>query len=311
MKSLTYYDVMRSRVMKMKLSFRVLNYFLLLISTNLFSMALASAEPITLGLLPSGNRESIKVQSFNLAQKLQDKLNKPVQIYISKNYKGLIDALKTKKVDFAFFSAMTFVESEKETAMKVLLKKTWQGPYYYSALITQKKSGIKSIHDLKNKKIAFVDENSTSGYLYPQVYLRKNKITDAYFKSVTFSGSHAQSIDLLETSKVDVVAVFADDEKGLKGAWTRFSKNKKSQFKIIWTSVPIPNDPIVVRTEFYNNNQKLTHEIMYLLIELQNDPLVHPQVREILGHGDLMPATASQYEPVREMVNIFKASLKL
>ena len=95
----------------------------------------SASEPITIGLQPSGDLETTKAQAFILAEKLQEKINKPVQIYISKNYKGLIEAIKTKKVDFAFFSAMTFVESEKETGLKVLLKKTWEGPYYFAALV--------------------------------------------------------------------------------------------------------------------------------------------------------------------------------
>lgn len=287
-----------------------ITYFLLVILIVFCFQAQAALEPITIGLLPSGNLESIKTQSFTLAQKLQDKLKRPVQIYISKNYKGLTEALKSKKVDFAFLSALTYVRSEKETDLKVLLKKTWEGPYYYSALVTLKKAKIKSLMDLKNKTLAFVDENSTSGYLYPQVYLQKNKLTDASYKEIIFSGSHAQSINLLESGKVDVAAVFADDEKGIKGAWSRFAKDKASKFKTIWISGPIPNDPIVVRTEYYNEHAKLTHDLMYLLIELQSDPTLRPQVSEVLGHGDLIPATSSQYETVREMAATFQGKTK-
>lgn len=295
----------------MKSNGNAIKYFF---TAGLFGFLLpfqAVAQPITIGLLPSGQMDVVKVQAFTLAQKLQDKINKPVQIFISKDYKGLIEAIKNKKVDFAFFSAMTYVESEKQTELKVLLKKTWEGPYYYASLIATKHSGIKKISDFKKKRIAFVDENSTSGFLYPQVYLRKNKIFDSSFKSVTFSGSHAESIKMLEADKVDVAAVFSDDEHGGKSAWTRFSKDKKAKCNIVWISAPIPNDPMVVRTEFYNANQKLTHEIMYTLIEFQADPTIKPQVQEILGHGDLVPATASQYDPVREMVNTLKSSLKL
>ena len=270
-----------------------------------------TTDTITLGILPGGNPEIVQKQALVLAQKVQDKLKKPVQVLIPKNYKGLIDAIKTKKVDFAFFSSMTFVESEKETPLKVLLKKTWDGPYYYSALVVKKKSALKSLKDLNNKIIAFVDENSTSGYLYPQVYLQKNKMAAAAFKSVVFSGSHAQSVDLLEKDKADVIAVFANDEKGIKGAWTQFSKDKSITYRVLWISEPIPNDPIVVRSEFYTDNPKLTHEIMYTLIEIQNDLITRAEVNEVLGHGDLMPATSRQYEPVREMVNTFRASLKL
>jgi phosphonate transport system substrate-binding protein len=276
-----------------------------------FSTAFSSEEAavsINLGLLPGGNPEATQKQSYALAEKLQAQLGKPVKIFISKNYSGLIEALKNKKVDFAVFSSLTYVIAEKETPVKVLLKKTWEGPFYFSALVVQKKSKIKSIRDLKNKKIVFVDQNSTSGYLYPQVYLKKNKVMDSDFKSITFSGNHAASISSLESGQADVVAVFADDEKAQVGAWTRFSK-KPELFRTIWTSEPIPNDPFVVRQQFYDENPKLTLEVMYDLIELNND--FNSSLFEILGQGSLMPATAKQYDPVREMYKVFKAELKL
>lgn len=222
----------------------------------------------------------------------------------------MIEAIKNKKVDLAVLSSMTYVMAEKQADIKVLLKKTWSnGPFYYSAIITRKNSKIKRLADLKNKDIAFVDEKSTSGYLYPQVHLRKNGLLKEDFKSIVFSGNHAASIEMLESGKVDAVAVFADDEKSKNGAWTRFAKNKKFAVRVLWTSEPIPNDPIVVRQQFYDENPKLTHEIMYNLIEIQN--IHNSALSEILGTSELMPATSRQYDPVREMIKAFESVLKI
>ncbi|MBC7741174.1 MAG: PhnD/SsuA/transferrin family substrate-binding protein, partial [Bdellovibrionaceae bacterium] len=172
-------------------------------------------------------------------------------------------------------------------------------------------SKIKKINDLKQKRILFVDEKSTSGYLYPEVYLRKIKLPQSSFKSVEFSGNHAGSVEALENKKADVIAVFADDEKGTQGAWTRFGKIKSVKYKVLWVSEPIPNDPFVVRQAFYDRNPKLTHEIMYHMIEIQNESTPQSLLHEILGHGELMPATQKQYDPVREMSDAFEVKVKL
>jgi phosphonate transport system substrate-binding protein len=290
-------------------------FFLVLFLLSSFGFSETSDEPIpksiTIGLIPGGNPEAIKKQSVALGEKIQKALNIPVQIFISKNYNGLVDAVKNKKVDYAFLSALTYVQAENDVSLKVLLKKTWSGPYYYSAIVALKKSSIRNISDFKNKKIAFVDTGSTSGYLYPQVYLQKNKINDQTFKQVVISGSHASSVEKLQSGEVDLIAVFADDDKGLHGAWNRFSKNKlpqnkKSEFQVLWVSDPIPNDPIVVRTEFYNQYPKLTHELMSSLIDIQSDDINIKSISEIMGQGALMPATARQYDPVREMNKTLK-----
>lgn len=273
-------------------------------------IAAADVKSVSVGILPGGNPQAIEKESYLLAEKLQNKLNIPVQIFVPKNYDGMISLLKNKKIDLAVLSAMTYVMAEKEVPVKVLLKKTWSnGPFYYSAIVVNFDSKIKSIKDLKNKRIAFVDEKSTSGYLYPQIFLKKKSITNGYFKSISFSGNHAASVQLLESNKVDAIAVFADDEKALHGAWGRFAANKKIKVRVLWVSEPIPNDPIVVRQSFYDENPKLTHEIMYNLIETQNEST--DKLSETLGTSDLMPATSKQYDPVREMVKSFEKVLKL
>jgi phosphonate transport system substrate-binding protein len=273
-------------------------------------LSAAAVDTISIGLLPGGNPKVIEKEAYVLGDKLQQKIGKPVQVYISKNYSSMIEALKNKKVDIAVLSSMTYVSAESEVEMKVLLKKTWNNsPFYYSAIVTPKNSKIKNISDLKNKTIAFVDEKSTSGFLYPQVFLKKKNLNEKSFKNVIFSGNHSASIDLLENGKVDAAAVFSDDEKAKTGAWTRFAKNKKFQIRPLWISDPIPNDPIVVRQDFYDNNTKLTHEIMYGLIEIQGDN--NATMSEILGTSGLMPATSRQYDPVREMVKTFQSVIKL
>lgn len=276
-----------------------------------FVLAEAEDTPktVTIGLTAGGNPEAIRQQSVLFAEKLQKLLNTHVNIFISKNYEGLADAVKEKKVDYAFLSALTYVSVENRTDLKVLLKKTWTGPYYYSTLVVRKDGTVKNLKSLKNKKIAFVDMNSTSGYLYPQVYLKKNKIADTDFKQIIFSGSHSASVAQLEAGEVDVAAVFTDDEKGLSGAWDRFGKDKKIKYKTLWVSEPIPNDPFVVRAEFYDKYPKFTHELMYVLIELQTDEANRKQTSEVMGTGELMPATSRQYDPVREMAKTLNMKL--
>ena len=74
------------------------------------SEAIEKVEPlpggISLGLIPGGRPEVIKKQALDLADKIQETFHLPVQIYVSKDYSGLVDAMKEKRVDFAFFSSI-------------------------------------------------------------------------------------------------------------------------------------------------------------------------------------------------------------
>jgi phosphonate transport system substrate-binding protein len=263
---------------------------------------------ITIGLNPGGNPENLKKQGLDLAKILQKELGLPVNIYVSKNYAGLIEAMRNKKIDFALFSSLSVVMAEKQVPIKILLKKVWDSPFYYSAIATQKNSKLKKPEDLKGQKIAFVDTNSASGYLYPMALLKKKKIETKDFKEVKFSGNHSHSVEMLENKEVDAIAVFSDDQEGKIGAWTKFSKNP-GNFKAIWVSEPIPNDPFCVRQDFYDQYPKLTHTLMFALIEIMAEHKDSKRFSEVLGSKDLMPATSRQYDPVRDMVKSMNLGL--
>lgn len=289
---------------------------LALLSALSISTAFADVTPeavpasITIGVIPGGNPENLREQGLALAKELQAKLNIPVNIYISKNYAGLIEAMKSKKVDFAFFTSSTYIFAEQQAQAKVLLKKVWHEPYYYSAIITPERSGLRKLKDLRGRRLAFVDDKSSSGYLYPQVALRSAGLSDKDFKEIIFTGNHQASIQYLESKKVDAAAVFSDDEKGLQGAWRKFGSDPKAKYRILWMSAPIPNDPFCVRQDFYELYPKITHTLMFSLIDILEQSRNKNTYSEILGSRDLMPATSKQYDPVREMVKALNIELK-
>lgn len=266
-------------------------------------------EEITIGITPGGNPEIVKKQGIELASELQNSLGIKINVYISKDYNTLIEAMKEKKVDFAFLTALSFVYAEKTAHAKVLLKKVYSEPFYFSALVTKQKSKISRLIDLKGKSIAFVDSKSTSGYLYPKAHLKKMNFQDSDFKKIIYSGNHSQSVKLLEDGTVDVIAVFSDNKKGSEGAWTKFS-NKKSLFKVLWVSEPIPTDPITVRQDFYDKYPNVAHSVMVNIIDIfeKNKPL--KKFNEILGEKELMPATSKQYDPVREVIKNLDIEIK-
>ena len=276
------------------------------LSASNSSASESTPSTITIGFLPGGDIETVKKGSFEIAKALQDELHLPVKVYISKNYSGLVEAMKNKKVDFAFFTAMSYVAAEKEAGAKVLLKKVWTDPFYYSVVLTRADSKIKNLEMLQGKKVAFVDEKSTSGYLYPQVLFKKKKIN---FGKSQFSGSHSASVELLDKGDVDVIAVFADDKKGLQNAYVKYSS--QAHFKkirpdklvsVLWVSEPIPNDPFCVRQDFYDQYPKVTHNLMFALIDAFEKLKASPEVLGTIGAQALATATQRQYEPVKEMV---------
>ncbi|MFK8138957.1 MAG: phosphate/phosphite/phosphonate ABC transporter substrate-binding protein [Bdellovibrionales bacterium] len=263
---------------------------------------------ITVGFIPPGYHKEHQEKILKFAELLQEQIGVQVNVYLPKSYNSLVQALKTKKVDFAFLTSMTYVIAEKEAGAKVLLRKVWeQRDYYFSSLIVREGSTIKSLSDLKAKRIAFVDRNSTSGFLYPKVALHNKGLKESDFSKVVYAKNHKAAVEALRKGEVDVAAVFASDEQGKTGAWTHLY-DKKQAMKSIWTSKHIPSDPFVVRNSFYEKNPKLAHEIMFVLKEMSNQKK-NKALKDLLDIDRVELATSSQYDIVREMV--IKLNLKL
>jgi phosphonate transport system substrate-binding protein len=261
----------------------------------------AHPKSITLGLIPSENPMALKKNGALLAKILSEKLGVTVNIFIPKNYQGLIDAMKEKRVDYAFFTAMSFVFAEKQAGAKVLMKKVWDNPFYYSTVYVATNSPVKSLKELKGQSMAFVDEKSTSGFLYPLVALKKAGVDRKDLGAVSFYGTHEKTALALLEKKVQAAAVFADTSDGAKSAFHRFFEKQVLEVRPIWVSDPIPNDPFVVRQDFYDLYPQLTHKMMFAFLDLQENEKEN-LLKKYLGVTGVMMATSRQYDPVRDLV---------
>jgi len=263
----------------------------------------AVPNQITIGFIPSGDKEVLKRGAFSLAKELQAEIGIPVSVYLPKTYSTLLKAIKDKKVDFAFLTSASYVAAEKDTKIQVLLKRVWSEPFYYSVILAKKESNLKKLEDLKGKRIAFVDLKSTSGFLYPQVMFKKLGWNDKSFKEVKFTGSHDDSVQMLEKGLTDAIAVFSDDKDAKASAWAKYAKDSDiKKIKILWQSEPIPNDPFCVRQEFYEQYPKIVHTLMFRLIDSLEVLKDNKDVANAIGAKGFLPATSRQYDPVREMV---------
>ncbi len=291
----------------------ILTFWICSIPTSIWAATSASQAPeqITIGLSPGEDPERLKKNGLELANYIQKRLNIPTNIFVSKNYQGLIDAMKAGKVDFAFFTAMSFVFAEKEAGAKILLKKVWQNPYYYSTIVSRKKGPkIRNLKDLKGKSLAFVDERSTSGYLYPRAALEKAGVSLSQLKSHIFIGNHESAIKAVSSGQVDAAAVFADGAKSNENAWKRFSPSNLGDMNLVWISEPIPNDPFCVAKSFYEQYPRVTHDLMFSLIEMKDGPDQENVLKRLFGVQSLDLATTAQYEPVRSLVRQLKLGLQ-
>jgi phosphonate transport system substrate-binding protein len=203
------------------------------------------------------------------------------------SYEALIDAFAHNKVDVAFVGVVSYVEARQRAGVRVILQPIRDGrSYYRGAFVVPRDSAIQSIADLRGKRVAFVDQFSTAGYLYPRKLLLDAGFDPARdLGSIVFAGGHAQVVEMVAKGDVDAGACF-------KGA-RRFLADPDTVRELVYTEL-IPNDPVVVR-------ESLPPGVVQRLREIFLDLRFQPHAKvffELMDLEGFLPATDDVYAPV-------------
>lgn len=268
-----------------------------------------SLKTIRIGFQPNESAKDLGP----LEQDLERRLGRNLDFVKTTSYDELVGLFKQGKVDFAFFSPLTFIQAEREADAKALLKKVYgSNEFYFSAIIVRNDNKIKKWVDLKGKRIGFVDPKSTSGFLYPRMMLLQEGFdsgpgaNSGEILAHEFFGTHDKALEALQAEKVDAVGVWAEEPSTQKGAWTdgKFSGGASIPFKVLQYSEPIPNDAFAVRSGFYEKNPNLVFQVMEAFISASEDP--RKILKKSLDVDRMATATSRHYDSVRGLENLVK-----
>ena len=226
----------------------------------------ASAQGITefrIGLLGGENAQDRLASNECFRAYTEELLGVPTKLFTAADYNGVIQGLLGGTLDMAWLGASAYAAVYLENAdavEPVLVKTNLDGSYtYHSIGFARKDSGIASVADMKGKKFAFADVNSTSGYLIPLVELPAEGYSmkpGEFFGDVVFSGGHEQSIVGVKNGDFDGAVAWADGlgnwEDGYNSGALRRAVDAglvdMNDLVEIWKSKPIPEGPIVLRS---------------------------------------------------------------
>jgi phosphonate transport system substrate-binding protein len=170
--------------------------------------------PLTLVFTPSRDPTALKEAGDAFAQTLTRVSGVRIRALVASDYAGVIEALRSRRVDLAFVHPVGYVLANREAGCQILVRDIWQGKTAYTArFYVRKDRGIKQVADLRGKTIAFVDPASSSGYIYPMVFLMKEGLVrdrdpKSFFKEALFSGTHEAALQAVLHGRVDAAASF-------------------------------------------------------------------------------------------------------
>ncbi len=239
-----------------------------------------------------------------LVAHLEKTLGLKIKFQNGADYSAVILAQKAKQVDLADYGANSYLDAVEQTSNNVealvIPDNIKGGSSYKSIIMVKGDSPIKDIAGAKGKTFAFVEPESTSGYLIPMVYFLKDLKTkpEAYFSKVIFAGTHENSI--LAVAK-GTVEVGASNDQNYQNALDK-GAIKASDVRIIWTSAPIPNGPTAIRKDLPESLRKAVKAAFLAFKD--------PQALDGFNIKGYLEVSDKDFDPIREAREVKKTLAK-
>ncbi|MCH5465208.1 phosphate/phosphite/phosphonate ABC transporter substrate-binding protein [Levilactobacillus tujiorum] len=264
-------------------------------------------KKLTVEFVPSSNAGTIEAKAKPLEGLLKKQLGIPVKVSVSTDYNTIVEAMGSKKVDVGFLPPDAYVLAHKQYHDKVLLQAQRFGViepgdkasdklvnFYRSQILVRKDSGIKSIKDLKGKKIAVQDTTSTAGWIYPAVEMLDHgvNINKSGIQTVTVKG-HDQGVLSVYNKNTDAAFVF----QGARNLVKKDQKDIMSQVVPIYTTGKIPNDTITVRGDMTGKWQK---KIATAFKQIAKTKEGHAIISSVYSHEGYTDSQDSNFNIIRQ-----------
>lgn len=258
---------------------------------------ITAVKPLIFASIPMDNRLKMLDGWTLLAEFITEETGIPIEVNIKKSYYEIIEALANNEIDFCFCGPLVYVEAHDKAGALPLVKPTANGePFYNCVIIVRKDSGIEKLEDLKGKKFAFTDRESTSGYLFPRAMLAEEGITSLKFFSETiFTGGHDSSFQGVYQNYIDGAGIF-------DYAFVREPDPlpEVKELKIIKKSDPIPMGPITINK---NLDKEVAEKLKKALLKVGKTEETKIIAEKIKVDG-YVEAQDSDYDSIRKALKI-------
>ena len=227
-----------------------------------------------------------------MAEYLGQQLGRPVQVRVGSNYEEHIGFVGQDAVDIAYMGPAAYVAVVERFGPKPILARvqTRGKPYLGGVIFVRRDSDIRQLSDLKGKRFAFGDPESTTGSIMPRYVLRENGIALRDFASVSHIVSHDNVVLGVLAGDFDAGVVRGEiyDEMADRGLRRLADLPSVSEHLFVTRANLPPHDV-----------QRLRQALLQLGASADGQRILHAISVEMTG---MVPTTDADYDGVRKVV---------
>jgi phosphonate transport system substrate-binding protein len=207
----------------------------------------SNTDELVITLVPEKHVFAQKKRYHYITDYLSKKLNIVVRAEILPDYGAICKAFLEGKADVGFFGSFSYGLVHAKASVEPLARPVWlNGSSTYSGyLFVSKDSGIKTVADMKGKRLALVHKATTAGYIFALDYFRSHGVDnlDEYFSKVHFCGSHDSAAWAVYSGEAEIGAC----KNHIFNALAEKESDFKDKMVILAESNKVPSNGMAVR----------------------------------------------------------------
>ncbi|HEY6970493.1 MAG TPA: phosphate/phosphite/phosphonate ABC transporter substrate-binding protein [Candidatus Angelobacter sp.] len=250
-------------------------------------------DPITLALPPDGLSPQ---QRLPLQNYLTEQMGRDVKVVTPDSYAITLDGLSNGTIDFACLGGLTYLKAHARSGVVPLVQRV-SDLQFHSVFIAGAGTSIHSLNDLKGRKFAFGDINSTSGHLMPYLELKRAGLNADTDLQVRYSGEHPATVKLVELGIVDAGAL----DETFFNTMIKDGRANPSKVRVIYTSKPFVDWVYAARKGISDADREKFTAAMLALREGKNDDIL-----KIVRATRFVRANDDEYGTLREVAHELK-----
>lgn len=288
---------------------------------------------LVLGLVPALEAEALVDNLDPLTAHLEAELGVPVRSFVPQDYTGLVEALGSGRADIGMLPPFAAMLGQRRYDIETILVSVRRGQTgyrpqwltsdpsvcagrieYLERDCESRRAGHEarpvrfahctgSLENLRGESVAFVDPNSTSGFLFPAIQLAEAEIDHERDINSLFVGGH-DAVVLAVHAGDTRFGVSYDDARNMVCA----QHPDIGEQVIVFNHAPaIPNDGVQLRPGLPADLRQAIIDAFIGLAESQADLPDDEKILWVLYEIDgFQPMTDGLYDPVREAYEIMR-----
>jgi phosphonate transport system substrate-binding protein len=208
----------------------------------------AKPPPLRVLLIPAdgGTQDGTLADYQPLFDALARQTGLRFDLKVGQSYAMVVEAMCAGSADIAFVGPVAWLQAQRRGCAELLGVSVTNGASaYHAGFFVRQQSPLRSLADLKGRRVAFGDLNSASSFIYPVAMLIGAGVDPARdLAAVRLAGNHAASLSALMEGHVDAAALSFE-------SWHRAVRAQvpgAGTLRLLALSDAIPNPPLVMNT---------------------------------------------------------------